>query len=140
MTILWVGWGMIMGWTVLSNSLLFRVAVCREMHVKYKKSTQLCHVFADSSLLQSIEGAHLDCVIKNHPALDSMMHLLPENVLVSGDENIPGLAASPTGKAHVTGSKMSNALLYNNRLSFKRLEDLCVVLCIRLLWNKQMDK
>ncbi|XP_045912441.1 nephrocystin-4 isoform X1 [Micropterus dolomieu] len=28
-----------------------------------------------------------------------MMHLLPENVLVSGDENIPGLAASPTGDA-----------------------------------------
>lgn len=31
------------------------------------------------------------------------MHLLPENVLVSGDESIPGLAASPTGKPHVTG-------------------------------------
>uniref|UniRef100_A0A665TCW4 Nephrocystin 4 n=2 Tax=Echeneis naucrates TaxID=173247 RepID=A0A665TCW4_ECHNA len=28
-----------------------------------------------------------------------MMHLLPENVIVSGDENIPGLAASPTGDA-----------------------------------------
>lgn len=28
------------------------------------------------------------------------MHLLPENVLVSGDENIPGLAASPAGKCH----------------------------------------
>ncbi|XP_047466710.1 nephrocystin-4-like isoform X2 [Mugil cephalus] len=50
-------------------------------------------------LLKVIDGAHLDCVVKNHPALVSVMHLLPENVLVSGDENIPGLAASPTGDA-----------------------------------------
>ncbi|KAM9350369.1 nephrocystin-4 [Symphorus nematophorus] len=52
-----------------------------------------------SSFLKTIDGSHLDCVIKNHPALVSMMHLLPENVLVSGDENIPGLAASPSGDA-----------------------------------------
>ncbi|XP_022621655.1 nephrocystin-4 [Seriola dumerili] len=52
-----------------------------------------------SSLLKTIDGSHLDCVVKRHPALVSMMHLLPENVLVSGDENIPGLAASPTGDA-----------------------------------------
>ncbi|XP_065817624.1 nephrocystin-4-like isoform X2 [Labrus bergylta] len=52
-----------------------------------------------NSLLKAIEGARLDCVIKNHPALVSMMHLLPENVLVSGDEDIPGIAASPTGDA-----------------------------------------
>ncbi|XP_019944234.2 nephrocystin-4 isoform X2 [Paralichthys olivaceus] len=51
------------------------------------------------SLLKTIDGTHLDCVVKKHPALVSMMHLLPENVLVSGDENIPGLAASPTGDA-----------------------------------------
>lgn len=63
-----------------------------------KYSTQFCYVFADSSLLKTIDGAHLICVVKNYPALVSMMHLLPENVLVSGDENIPGLAASPTGK------------------------------------------
>nr|XP_046253465.1 nephrocystin-4 [Scatophagus argus] len=50
-----------------------------------------------SSFLKSIDGARLDCVIANHLALASMMHLLPENVLVSGDENIPGVAASPTG-------------------------------------------
>ncbi|KAM3617205.1 uncharacterized protein V6R79_003322 [Siganus canaliculatus] len=52
-----------------------------------------------SSILKTIDGTHLDCVIKNHPALASIMHLLPENVLVSGNENIPGLAASPTGDA-----------------------------------------
>lgn len=72
-------------------------------------SALIFHVFADSSLLKSIEGAHLDCVIKNHPAMKSMVHLLPENVLVSGDENIPGLVASPTGKPHAT---FSNALPY----------------------------
>ncbi|XP_068613977.1 nephrocystin-4-like [Brachionichthys hirsutus] len=54
-----------------------------------------------SSLLVTIDGAGLECVIRNHPALASMMHLLPENVLVSGDESIPGLAASPTGDALV---------------------------------------
>ncbi|XP_042347315.1 nephrocystin-4 [Plectropomus leopardus] len=52
-----------------------------------------------SSILRTIDGAHLDCVIKNHPALVSVMHLFPENVLVSGNENIPGLAASSTGDA-----------------------------------------
>ncbi|XP_037629345.1 nephrocystin-4 [Sebastes umbrosus] len=51
------------------------------------------------SLLKTIGGAHLDCAIKKHPALASVMHLLPENVLISGNENIPGLAASPTGDA-----------------------------------------
>ncbi|KAM7410975.1 hypothetical protein PAMA_021103 [Pampus argenteus] len=55
--------------------------------------------YTDSSLLKTIDGEHLICVVKSHPALVSMMHLLPENVLVSGDENIPGLAASPAGDA-----------------------------------------
>ncbi|TNN45839.1 Nephrocystin-4 [Liparis tanakae] len=51
------------------------------------------------SLLTPIDGAHLDCVMRNHAALAPAMHLLPENVLVSGNENVPGLAASPTGDA-----------------------------------------
>ncbi|CAG6021161.1 unnamed protein product [Menidia menidia] len=50
----------------------------------------------DSSLLKVIDGAHLDCVVKRHPSLLSVMHLLPENILVSGLDDIPGLAASPT--------------------------------------------
>lgn len=72
------------------------------MRVQY--STYICYVFlfTDSSVLKTIDSAHLECVVKRHPALVSMMHLLPENVLVSGDENIPGLAASPTGKLHIT--------------------------------------
>ncbi|XP_076022240.1 nephrocystin-4 [Genypterus blacodes] len=53
----------------------------------------------NGNLLKTIEGAHLDCVIKSHPEVVSMIYLLPENVLVSGDENIPGLKASPTGDA-----------------------------------------
>ncbi|XP_016891783.1 nephrocystin-4 isoform X2 [Cynoglossus semilaevis] len=47
--------------------------------------------------LKTVDGAHLDCAVKKHPALTSVMHLLPENVFVSGDEDIPGLCASPTG-------------------------------------------
>lgn len=57
---------------------------------------------ADSSLLTTIDGAHLDCAVKNHQALVSVMHLLPENVLISGKEKIPGLAASATGKLHIS--------------------------------------
>ncbi|XP_041859708.1 nephrocystin-4 isoform X2 [Melanotaenia boesemani] len=52
-----------------------------------------------SSFLKVIDGAHLDFVVKKHLPLLSVMHLLPENVLVSGDDNIPGLTASPTGDA-----------------------------------------
>ncbi|XP_051913301.1 nephrocystin-4 isoform X2 [Hippocampus zosterae] len=52
-----------------------------------------------SDHLKAIDETHLECVLKRHPALASMMHLLPENVLVSGNETIPGLAASPTGDA-----------------------------------------
>lgn len=32
--------------------------------------------------------------------MDPVIHLLPENVLVTGEENIPGLLSSPTGKSH----------------------------------------
>jgi len=75
-----------------------------------RKSLPVCHamdvnihhefvmsLFTDSGLLKVIDGAHLDCVVKKHPSLLSAIHLLPENVLVSGVDNIPGLAASPTG-------------------------------------------
>lgn len=110
--------------------------VCHEIRVKYYIILhKFFFFFADSSLLKTVDGAHLECVIKNHPALVSMMHLLPENVLVSGDENIPGLAASPTGKLYITqkvlGQRMSNLLPYFTSCSFKiilrslaRLEDL----------------
>ncbi|XP_061625296.1 nephrocystin-4 isoform X3 [Phyllopteryx taeniolatus] len=50
-----------------------------------------------SAHLKAIDEAHVECVLKGHPALTPMMHLLPENVLVSSNENIPGLATSPTG-------------------------------------------
>ncbi|XP_015235683.1 PREDICTED: nephrocystin-4 [Cyprinodon variegatus] len=49
------------------------------------------------NILKVIDGAHLDCVVKTHPSLNCAMHLLPENALVSGKENIPGLIPSPTG-------------------------------------------
>lgn len=62
----------------------------------------------DSSVLKIIDGAHLDCVIKKHPGLVSAMHLLPENILISGNENIPGLAASPTGIRHTTGGRVKS--------------------------------
>lgn len=54
--------------------------------------------FADGNLLKVIDGAHLDCVMKTHPSLNSAVHLLPEHALVSGEDNIPGLIPSPTGE------------------------------------------
>lgn len=76
-------------------------------------------LFADRSLLKTIEGSHLDCVVKTHPALLSVMHLLPENVVVSGNENIPGLVASPAGKTHNRkgqrfSHKLTLVLFYNS--------------------------
>ncbi|XP_057716637.1 nephrocystin-4 isoform X2 [Corythoichthys intestinalis] len=50
-----------------------------------------------SDHLKTIDEAHLECTLKGHSTLAPMMHLLPENVLVSRNENIPGLAPSPTG-------------------------------------------
>uniref|UniRef100_A0A8C7GNK4 Nephrocystin 4 n=1 Tax=Oncorhynchus kisutch TaxID=8019 RepID=A0A8C7GNK4_ONCKI len=54
-----------------------------------------------NKLLRPIDGAHLVCSLKPHPALAPAMHLFPQNMLVSGDENIPGVTPSPTGKTTV---------------------------------------
>lgn len=88
--------------------------------MKYWKKTShpnfLC-VFADNGLLVAVEGAHLECVIKKHPAMDPAMHLLPENVLVTGGESIPGLLSSPTGKSHQSVSvKKQNKIKSNSVL------------------------
>ncbi|XP_055021541.1 nephrocystin-4 [Boleophthalmus pectinirostris] len=48
-----------------------------------------------SSVLQVVDGALLDCVVRGHSALAPALHLLPENVLLSGDEGLPGLLAAP---------------------------------------------
>nr|XP_015822952.2 nephrocystin-4 isoform X2 [Nothobranchius furzeri] len=50
-------------------------------------------------ILKIIDGTYLDCGIKKHPSLVSVMHLLPENALVTGGDIIPGLVDSPTGDA-----------------------------------------
>ncbi|XP_077371018.1 nephrocystin-4 isoform X2 [Festucalex cinctus] len=59
----------------------------------------LKNVFDYTSYLKALGEANLECVLNGHTALTHMMHLLPENVLVSSNENIPGLAASSTGDA-----------------------------------------
>lgn len=93
--IVFVGLLMIVNWTRVS----FKAAICCELLKNSLIIFVLFHFIADNSLLTSVEGAHLECVLKKHPALDAAMHLLPENVLISGDENIPGLMSSPTGKS-----------------------------------------
>lgn len=69
--------------------------------------TALCLVFSSThhtELLRIIEGAHLVFNVKPHPALAPIMHLFPENILVSGDEDIPGLVPSPTGETKQTSN------------------------------------
>lgn len=103
--------------------------VCHEMcvNINHKFHTSL---FADSGLLKIIDGAHLDCVVKNHPSLLSVTHLLPENVLVSGDDNIPGLTASPTGELYTYHAEK------RVRHGFKRAEESNGVLLLHLLLCK----
>nr|XP_024653974.1 nephrocystin-4 isoform X2 [Maylandia zebra] len=69
------------------------------------------------NMLKIIEGAHLACVLKKHPALDSVLHLFPENVLVSGEENIPGLVASPTGDVLLKPQTLKTLPFTLNRLT-----------------------
>ncbi|KAG7472796.1 hypothetical protein MATL_G00112680 [Megalops atlanticus] len=47
-----------------------------------------------NKLVTLIEGTHLQYSLKPHPALESVMHLIPPNVLVSGTEDIPGVSPS----------------------------------------------
>lgn len=50
-----------------------------------------------------IEGAHIQCSLRPHPALERVMHLLPQNMLVSGAETIPGVVppTEDVGKKHL---------------------------------------
>ncbi|KAK7883996.1 hypothetical protein WMY93_027119 [Mugilogobius chulae] len=50
-------------------------------------------------VLRPVEGAHLDLTVKSHSALASALHLFPENVLLCGDDEVPGLVDSPSGGA-----------------------------------------
>lgn len=108
---------------VIWNGVSFKAAVSCEI-LKTSPIIFFPHVIADNSLLTLVEGAHLECVIKKHPALDPAMHLLPENVLVSGDENIPGLMSSPTGKSHqpVSGQKPKKKC-HSVKIGINRIKD-----------------
>ncbi|XP_054439309.1 nephrocystin-4 [Pteronotus mesoamericanus] len=45
--------------------------------------------------LTVIENCGLQCTLRPHPALEPAFHLLPENLLVSGLQHIPGLLPAP---------------------------------------------
>lgn len=47
-----------------------------------------------------VESCSLQCTLRPHPALEPALHLLPENLLVSGLQLVPGLlpAHGDTGK------------------------------------------
>uniref|UniRef100_A0A674EM24 Nephrocystin 4 n=1 Tax=Salmo trutta TaxID=8032 RepID=A0A674EM24_SALTR len=70
-----------------------------------------------NKLLTPIDGAHLVCSLKPHPALAPAMHLFPQNMLVSGDENIPGVTPSPTGDSLLKPHMVKSLTCFLDRLS-----------------------
>ncbi|KAK1159555.1 nephrocystin-4 isoform X1 [Acipenser oxyrinchus oxyrinchus] len=55
-------------------------------------SPELQDPIEKNEFMTLIEGAHIQCSLRPHPALERVMHLLPMNMLVSGAETIPGVA------------------------------------------------
>lgn len=65
-----------------------------------------------------IENCSLHYTLRPHPALEPAFHLLPENLLVSGLQPIPGLLAAhsdvgkaPSGSLHSAGQASSGLAL-----------------------------
>lgn len=56
---------------------------------------------ADNKHLHSVEGCSLRYSLQPHPPLEPAFPLIPENLLLSGHQPVPGLLPSPTnlGKA-----------------------------------------
>ncbi|XP_048873237.1 nephrocystin-4 isoform X2 [Brienomyrus brachyistius] len=54
-----------------------------------------------NQLMLPMDGACLHCCLQPHPPLDLVTPLLPQNMLVSGSEPIPGLISSSDGSADV---------------------------------------
>ena len=47
---------------------------------------------SEFSGLQAIDSCGLTYTLQSHFALEDVIHLLPENVLISGDDRIPGVS------------------------------------------------
>ncbi|XP_015192646.2 nephrocystin-4 isoform X1 [Lepisosteus oculatus] len=48
--------------------------------------------FEQNSYVKVIQGAHVRYSLQSHPAMETILHLLPQNILVSRTEDIPGVA------------------------------------------------
>ncbi|XP_034151686.1 nephrocystin-4 isoform X2 [Esox lucius] len=70
-----------------------------------------------NKLLVPIIETHLVCRLKPHPALAPVIHLFPQNMLVSGDENIPGIRPSPTGDSLFKPHMVKSLTCFLDRLS-----------------------
>ncbi|XP_066547535.1 nephrocystin-4 [Amia ocellicauda] len=54
----------------------------------------LHHPIEQNKHVTRIEGAHIQYTLQPHPALETVMHLLPQDMVVSGAEEIPGVVPS----------------------------------------------
>lgn len=48
--------------------------------------------FSEFIGLQKIQGCNLSYTLQSHFALEDVLHLIPENVLISGDDRVPGIS------------------------------------------------
>ncbi|XP_021272984.1 nephrocystin-4 isoform X2 [Numida meleagris] len=68
-----------------------------------------------------MENSHLQYTLKPHPPLETIFHLLPENLLVSGLQKIPGLlpAHGDTGDSFLKPRLMGTAPCYLDQLCIR---------------------
>ena len=50
------------------------------------------HLFIEFAGLQLVNECGLTYTLQSHFALEEVMHLIPQNVLISGDDRIPGIS------------------------------------------------
>ncbi|XP_066838241.1 LOW QUALITY PROTEIN: nephrocystin-4 [Anser cygnoides] len=68
-----------------------------------------------------MENSHLQYTLKPHPPLETIFHLLPENLLVSGLQKIPGLlpAHGDTSDCFLKPQLMKSVTCYLDKLSIR---------------------
>lgn len=79
-----------------------------------------------------MENSHLQYTLKPHPPLETIFHLLPENLLVSGLQKIPGLlpAHGDTSKGPLSPSAAGIKLQRDTALLGAAPAVLLVHLCL----------
>ena len=75
----------------------------------------LIMLILEYSGLQPIADCGISYSLQSHFALEDVLHLIPENVLISGDDRIPGVSevGADSGLSHASPNKSISALRVN---------------------------